>query len=36
MTIKSDRWIRHMVHAHKMIEPFEPNQIRSNGEERII
>ena len=36
MTIKSDRWIRHMVREHQMIDPFEPNQIRSKGEERII
>ena len=36
MTIKSDRWIRHMAETRGMIEPFEPNQIRSNGDERVI
>ena len=36
MSIKSDRWIRHMAKTYRMIEPFEPNQIRTNGKERII
>ncbi len=36
MTIKSDRWIRRMVEEHGMIEPFEANQVRYSGEERII
>ncbi|HEX6834754.1 MAG TPA: dCTP deaminase [Rudaea sp.] len=31
MTIKSDNWIRRMSEAHGMIEPFEPGQIRTNG-----
>ena len=26
--IKSDRWIRRMVAEKKMIEPFEPGQVR--------
>jgi dCTP deaminase len=29
MSIKSDRWIRRMAEEHGMIEPFEPNQVRS-------
>jgi dCTP deaminase len=36
MTIKSDRWIREMVEAHGMIDPFEPGQVRENDGERII
>jgi dCTP deaminase len=28
MSIKSDRWIRRMVEAHRMIEPFEGSQMR--------
>lgn len=36
MTIKSDRWIKRMVHEHAMIEPFEPSQIRMDGDDRII
>jgi len=36
MTIKSDRWIREMANNHAMIEPFEPNQIRTKGDERVI
>ena len=36
MTIKSDRWIRRMATEHRMIDPFEPNQIRTHGGDRII
>ncbi len=28
MAIKSDRWIRRMALEHRMIEPFEPSQVR--------
>ena len=28
MSIKSDRWIRRMVEQQKMIEPFEPGQVK--------
>jgi len=28
MSVKSDRWIRMMALEHKMIEPFEENQVR--------
>lgn len=28
MSIKSDRWIRHMAQQHGMIDPFEPGQVR--------
>jgi dCTP deaminase len=32
MSIKSDKWIRRMAESHRMIEPFEPNQVREiNG-----
>jgi dCTP deaminase len=36
MSIKSDRWIRQMAEEHGMIEPFEPNQIKRDGEERVV
>jgi dCTP deaminase len=28
MSLKPDRWIRFMAETHRMIEPFEPNQVR--------
>ncbi|TMI36954.1 MAG: dCTP deaminase, partial [Betaproteobacteria bacterium] len=28
MTIKSDGWIRRMAAEHRMIEPFEPEQVK--------
>ncbi|MGH8600565.1 MAG: dCTP deaminase, partial [Burkholderiales bacterium] len=28
MSIKSDRWIRRMAQEQRMIEPFEPNQVK--------
>ena len=36
MSIKSDHWIRRMAEQHGMIEPFEPNQVRSNNGEKIV
>ena len=36
MTIKSDKWIRRMVSTEGMIDPFEPNQVRTNGDKRLI
>ncbi len=36
MTIKSDRWIRRMVEQHRMIEPFEPGQVRQANGHRIV
>ncbi|MDH3553192.1 MAG: dCTP deaminase, partial [Gammaproteobacteria bacterium] len=36
MSIKSDRWIRRMASEHGMIEPFEPGQVRTNDEHRIV
>jgi len=36
MTIKSDRWIRRMAAQRRMIEPFEPRQIRANGGDKLI
>ena len=35
MTIKSDRWIREMA-GKGMIEPFEPNQVRFSGGDKVI
>jgi dCTP deaminase len=36
MTIKSDNWIRRMAVSHRMIEPFEPNQIKEVGGQRVV
>jgi dCTP deaminase len=36
MSIKSDRWIRRMAAEHKMIEPFEPGQVRMVAGEKIV
>jgi len=36
MSIKSDHWIRRMAETNGMIEPFEPNQVKYNGSERLI
>ena len=36
MSIKSDRWIRKMATEKKMIEPFEPNQVKSVNGEKIV
>ncbi len=32
MSIKSDRWIRRMAESEKMIEPFEPGQVRVHAD----
>ena len=36
MPIKSDKWIRQMVSKYKMIDPFEPEQVRANGSGKIV
>ncbi|MCF6807864.1 dCTP deaminase [Thiotrichales bacterium 19S9-12] len=36
MAIKSDHWIRKMAIEYNMIDPFEPNQVRHDGEKHII
>ena len=36
MSIKSDRWIRRMAEESRMIEPFEPGQVRSGDNGRVI
>lgn len=36
MGIKADKWIRRMAQEKRMIEPFEPGQIRESNHERII
>ncbi|MEZ5556792.1 dCTP deaminase [Haliea sp.] len=36
MSIKADKWIRRMAEQHGMIEPFEPSQVRNDGERRLI
>ena len=34
--IKSDKWIRRMAAEHRMIEPFEPGQVREIDGRRIV
>ena len=36
MAIKSDKWIKEMALKHGMIEPFQENQVKANGDGRII
>lgn len=36
MSIKSDRWIRRMAQEHRMIEPFEPRQVKERSGEPIV
>src|SRR6185436_8419749 len=36
MTIKADKWIRRMALEHKMIEPFEPRQVKEVSGRRIV
>jgi dCTP deaminase len=36
MSIKSDKWIRRMATEHKMIEPFEPGQVKEVNGRRIV
>jgi dCTP deaminase len=36
MAIKSDKWIRRMAEEYKMIDPFEPNQVRYNDLGKVV
>jgi dCTP deaminase len=36
MSIKSDRWIRRMAETQRMIEPFEPNQIKQANGHKLV
>jgi dCTP deaminase len=36
MSIKSDRWIRRMAAEQRMIEPFEPGQVREADGRKIV
>jgi dCTP deaminase len=36
MSIKSDHWIRRMAREHRMIEPFEPGQVREVNGRKIV
>lgn len=36
MSVKSDRWIKHMAAEHGLIEPFEPDQIREIDGRKVI
>jgi len=36
MSIKSDKWIRRMADEYRMIEPFEPGQVKEIDGRRIV
>ena len=36
MTIKSDTWIRRMAETRRMIEPFEPGQVREVNGRKVV
>src|SRR5688500_18455881 len=36
MSIKSDRWIRQMARSQRMIEPFEPDQIKEVKGRKVV
>jgi len=36
MTIKSDKWIRRMAQTQRMIEPFEPGQVREVNGQKVV
>ncbi len=36
MSIKSDKWIRRMAEQHGMIEPFEPGQVKTRDNNRLV
>ena len=36
MSIKSDRWIQRMAKEQDMISPFEPKQVRSVNNDKVI
>ncbi|MFT4560393.1 MAG: dCTP deaminase [Gammaproteobacteria bacterium] len=36
MPVKSDKWIAKMARDHRLIEPFEPKQVRDSGGQRVI
>ena len=36
MTVKADKWIRRMAAEQRMIEPFEPNQVKEANGKRIV
>lgn len=35
-SIKSDKWIRRMSQEHEMISPFEPGQVRTVNDQKIV
>jgi dCTP deaminase len=36
VTIKSDKWIRRMAEKQRMIEPFEPGQVKEDAGRRLV
>ncbi len=36
MSVKSDKWIRRMAKEHGLIEPFEPGQVKQQGDKKLV
>jgi len=36
MSVKSDKWIRRMAQEHGLIDPFEPGQVKQQGDRKLV
>ena len=36
MSVKSDKWIRRMAKDHGLIDPFEPGQVKQQGDRKLV
>jgi len=36
MSVKSDKWIRRMAKEHGLIDPFEPGQVKQQGDKKLV
>jgi dCTP deaminase len=36
MSVKSDKWIRRMAKEHGLIDPFEPGQVKQQGDRKLV
>ena len=36
MSVKPDKWIRRMAQEHGLIDPYEPGQVKVNGDVKLI
>ena len=36
MCVKSDKWIRRMAKEHGLIDPFEPGQVKQQGDRKLV